>query len=396
MDLLFSKESFELELTGNILPFWMIKAVDPENGGFYGSINNEMKIDNSAPRSAVLYSRILWTYSRAYRLYKNDEYLRTAQYTLDYIRRNLFDPEFGGVFWSVDRYGKPADDRKHTYAQAFTLYGLSEYYRATGEAASLNQAKELYHLIERHTHDPIYGGNIECCSRSWQAEADMRLSAKDLNCAKSMNTLLHLIEAYTNLISVCKDEELIGTQKALLRSFIEHIVDPQTHHLKLFFSSDWQSLEKIVSYGHDIEASWLVVEAAEELEDPELISTTRELAVKMAQATLDEGRNPDGSILYELNSKGLVEDRHWWVNAEAVVGFYNVYSISGNTQFAAASENTWKYIREHFIDQENGDWFKVIKKDGTPSESTFKVGPWECPYHHSRLCMEMSARLEEK
>lgn len=394
MDPLFSKEGFELELTGNILPFWMTKAVDRENGGFYGSIDNEMKIDNDAPRSAVLYSRILWTYSRAYRLYKKEEYLKTAQYTLEYIQRYLFDPEFGGVFWSVDRHGKPADDRKHTYAQAFTIYGLSEYFRATGDVSSLEKAQELYRLIEQHTHDPIYGGNIECCSREWQAEEDMRLSAKDLNCAKSMNTLLHLIEAYTNLITVWEDEELIKTQKALLRSFNEYVVDPQTHHLKLFFSSDWTSLEKIISYGHDIEASWLLVEAAEALKDTEWIAAARELAVKMAQTTLDEGRNPDGSILYELNPKELVEDRHWWVNAEAVVGFYNAYAISGKKEFAEASAKTWQYIREHFVDRKNGDWFKVIKKDGTPLNSTYKVGPWECPYHHSRLCMEMTSRID--
>jgi len=389
----FTTSSFEQELKGNILPFWSTVTVDHENGGFYGSINNDMKIDNSAPRSAVLYSRILWTYSRAFRLYHDESYLITARYTLDYILNNLIDPEFGGVFWSVDFHGKPVDDRKHTYAQAFTIYGLSEYYRATGDRAILEKAIELYHLVQKNTFDPNFGGNIECCSRSWQAEEDMRLSAKDLNCAKSMNTLLHLIEAHSNLMLAWNEPDLVKTQTALLKAFLEHIVDPETYHLKLFFTNDWQSMGKIVSYGHDIEASWLMVEAAEILKDEELIAQTKDLAVRIAEVTYKEGRNTDGSFLYELNSKELVEDRHWWVNAEAVVGLFNAYSISGKEDYLNASKACWQYIQQHFVDRQNGDWFKVLKKNGTPSNGTYKVGPWECPYHHSRLCMEMAQRL---
>ena len=394
MDSKFSQAEFEQEVTKNILPFWMTATRDTENGGFFGSINNDMKVDNSAERSAVLYSRILWTYSRAFRLYNDAAYMKNAQYPLEYIRKYLLDPEYGGVYWSVDQHGKPVNNRKHTYAQAFTIYGLSEYAQASREDKSLQQAKELFRLIEQNTHDPVNGGNLECRTRQWQAEEDMRLSKKDMNCAKSMNTLLHLMEAYTNLIKVWPDEKLISIQTQLVNDFLTHVIDASTNHLKLFFNESWKSLADIVSYGHDIEASWLLVEAAETLQDAKLVKQTKEIAVKIAQAVYTEGRNPDGGIYYEREATRLNEEHHWWVHAEAVVGFYNAYQISGQRRFAEASERCWEYIQQHFVDHKNGDWFKVLTKEGVPSATSVKVGPWECPYHHSRLCFEMAERLK--
>ena len=210
----------EVELRGNILPFWMTYAVDRENDGFYGAVTNDLRVLNDMPRSAVLCARLLWTYSAACRRYRDDAYLATARHAYDYLRGTFWDDEHGGVYWTADRQGRPVNDRKHTYAQAFAIYGLSEYHRATGEAESLRLAQELFRLVEAHTHDPENGGNIECCSRSWGKLADMRLSEKEPDCRKSMNTLLHLVEAYTNLLRAWDDDELRARQLGLVELFI--------------------------------------------------------------------------------------------------------------------------------------------------------------------------------
>jgi mannobiose 2-epimerase len=388
----FNLSAFEAELQGNILPFWMNHTPDPENGGFYGAITNELLVDNTVERSAVVCARILWTFSTAYRSYCDDGYLDIARRACDYLVRHFWDAEYGGIYWSLDCHGKPVNDRKHTYAQAFSIYGLAEFYRATGDIESLRLAQELFRLVEQHTYDAEYGGNLECRNRLWGPLEDMRLSAKEVNCAKSMNTLLHLIEAYTNLMRVWADPELKSKLRGLIRSFMDHIVEAQTHHLKLFFDRDWRSLSSEVSYGHDIEASWLLLESAEVLGEPGLLAEARRIAVEMAQAVYAEGRNPDGSLLYERTPQ-INDDRHWWVQAEAVVGFYNAYQLSGQDTFARAAAGSWQYIQAHLIDRQHGDWFKVLDNHNVPYPTQYKVGPWECPYHHSRMCFELIYRL---
>jgi mannobiose 2-epimerase len=389
----FHPSAFETELRGNILPFWMNQTPDRENGGFYGAITNDLQVDNAIERSAVVYARIMWTFSTAYRVYCEDRYLDVARRAYNYLTRYFWDVDYGGMYWSLDYHGKPVNDRKHTYAQAFSIYGLVEFYRTTGEIECLHLAQELFHLVEQHTSDSEYGGNLECRNRQWDTLEDMRLSTKEVNCAKSMNTLLHLIEAYTNLMRVWDDPELKSKQQALIRSFIDHIVEPQTHHLKLFFDRDWRSLSREVSYGHDIEASWLLVEAAEVLGEPNLLAETRRIAVEMAQAVYAEGCNADGSLLYERTPLEIKDDRHWWVQAEAVVGFYNAYQLSGQDTFARAAAESWQYIQSHLIDRQHGDWFKVLDNHNVPYPTQYKVGPWECPYHHSRMCFELIYRL---
>jgi cellobiose epimerase len=391
----FMPSVFEAELQDNILPFWMNHTLDHEKGGFYGAVTNDLQVVNSVERSAVLCARILWTFSTAYRAHKNEQYLLVARHAYDYLTRHFWDADYGGIYWSIDYQGHPVNDRKHTYAQSFAIYGLTEFYRATGEPESLRLAQELFRLIELHTFDVVNQGNLECRSCEWQSLDDMRLSDRDMNCAKSMNTLLHLIEAYTNLMMVWDNSELISKQQGLLRAFFDHVVDTQTYHLKLFFDLGWKSLSNEVSYGHDIEASWLLVEAAEVLGDPELLALARTLAVKIAQAVYDEGRNADGSLSYERTSNKLNEDRHWWVQAEAVVGFYNAYQISGQAYFAQAAIHCWQYIEDKFVDRQHGDWFKVLNKQNIPYLDHYKVGPWECPYHHSRVCFEMMQRLSD-
>lgn len=390
------EKAIEDELTGNILPFWMEHTVDRANGGFYGALTNDLVIHNEQPRSAILCARILWSFSAAYRRFHDEKYLSMARWAYDYLTRVFVDKEYGGVYWHVDAHGNPIVDRKHHYAQAFAIYGLSEYYRATAEPESLALAQGLFRLLEAHAFDPVHGGYLEGSSRSWAVLDDMRLSEKDLNSRKSMNTMLHMLEAYTNLLRVWDDATLKQQHRAILETFREHIIDPATHHFKLFFDDAWNSLLEHDSYGHDVEGSWLLVEAAEVQGDPQLLAEFRQTAVAIADAVLRDGLEADGSIPYEGGPHGLVNDtKAWWVQAEALVGFYNAYQISGEPRFAQAAVGSWKYIQARVVDHVHGDWFKDLHHDGTPDPASFKVGPWECPYHHARACLEMLERLEK-
>jgi mannobiose 2-epimerase len=388
------REQLNKELTGNILPFWMAHTVDKVNGGFYGALTNDLEIHNEVPRSAILCARILWTYAAAYRRMGAEEYLSMAKWAYDYLTRVFWDQEYGGLYWTVDYKGNPVFDRKHHYAQAFGIYGLSEYYRATQEPRNLALAQELFRLLEKHAYEPTYGGYIEGSSRKWEKLEDMRLSDRDLNCRKSMNTLLHILEAYTNLLRVWDDVHLKAQHKALIETFLQHVIDPSTGHFKLFFDDPWNSLLDNMSFGHDIEGSWLLVEAVEMQNDPQLLERVKEASVKIAAAVYKDGIEEDGSIPYEANSEGLVDpEKSWWVQAEAMVGFYNAYQLSGQEHFAQAAYRCWEYIQNRMVDRTYGDWLKKLHRDGTPNPGAFKTGPWECPYHHSRACFEMLDRL---
>jgi mannobiose 2-epimerase len=387
-------QQLQEELTGNILPFWMAHTVDKVNGGFYGALTNDLQIHNEVPRSAILCARILWTYATAYRCYGDEHYLSMAKWAYDYLERAFLDHDYGGLYWTIDYKGKPVFDRKHHYAKAFGIYGLSEYYRATHEPQGLALAQELFSLLEEHAYEPEYGGYIEGSSREWEKLEDMRLSDRDLNCRKSMNTLLHILEAYTNLLRVWDDAHLMAQHRALIETFLEHVIDPATGHFKLFFDDAWHSLLDNMSFGHDIEGSWLLVEAAGMQNDAQLLEQVRQAAVGIAAAVLRDGVEGDGSIPYEANSAGLVDpEKSWWVQAEAMIGFYNAYQLSGQEPFAQTSHQSWEYIQNRLVDRQHGDWFKVLTRDGTPMSDSYKVGPWECPYHHSRACFEMMDRL---
>ena len=273
----------ERELRENILPFWMRHVVDREGGGFYGKIDCDGRIDRESARASVVNSRILWTFSAASRLL-DAQYRAIADWAYDYIVSKFWDAEYGGVYWMLDYKGNPLSDRKQIYAQAFAAYAFAEYFRATGKPESLEFAQRLFRLIEEHSHDAVWKGYLEARGRDWGALEDMRLSEKDLNSPKSMNTHLHVMEAYTNLLRVWPDAELQARQKELLEVTMDRIVDNSTGHFKLFFDNQWNSLNDHVSFGHDIEGSWLILEAAEVLGDAALIERARRLAVTMAQS----------------------------------------------------------------------------------------------------------------
>jgi mannobiose 2-epimerase len=391
----------EKELLENILPFWMLHTVDRENGGFYGKVDCDGHIDREAPRASVINSRILWTFSAACRLV-GPAYRATADWAYDYIVDKFWDAEYGGVYWMLDYRGNPLSDRKQIYAQAFAAYAMAEYYRATGKPESLEFAQRLFRLIEDHSRDAVWKGYLEARGREWGALEDMRLSEKDLNSPKSMNTHLHVMEAYTNLLRVWRDPELEARQKELLEVTMDRIVDNSTGHFKLFFDNQWNSLTEHVSFGHDIEGSWLIQEAAEVLGDRALVDRARKLALRMAETVYAEGLDKDGSLFYEADSNGVMIDpkKHWWAQAEAVVGFYNAFQLSGHEHFLDQSYRVWEYIETHIVDRVHGEWHAKLSPAGVPypekdDSDACLAGPWKCPYHNSRVCYEMMERLNK-
>lgn len=392
------KAQFERELLNNILPFWIDHAVDKHHGGFFGALTNRREAHNDMPRSSVICSRILWTYSAAYRIYRKTDFLHMAQHAYDYLFKALWDGTYDGVFWQIDADRQPTMDRKHSYAQSFAMYGLSEHHRATGDTDSMNAAQQLFDLLEVHAYDGRHAGYIEGCARNWGALEDMRLSDKEPNCRKSMNTLLHIMEGYTNLYRIWPVERVKEQLSRLVNVIFDQVIDPNEHRFKLFFDDTWQQTpgtEHIVSYGHDIEGAWMLQATAEALHDAALIQRARANAVLMADAVLKNGLAGDGSVLYQNETSGSPDwnQKHWWAQAEAVVGFYNAYQVSGEQRFFDAAMRCWQVIQTQFVDKEHGEWFKVLDANGVPVAGQLKIGPWECPYHHARMCMEMAARL---
>ena len=391
---LFKKEMQDV-LTGNILPFWIDKMVDHENGGFYGRIDGHGNLHADAEKGGILNARILWTFSAAYRVLGKSEYLEMATRAKDYIIAHFIDREYGGTYWSLDYKGNPKDTKKQFYAIGFMIYGLSEYVRATGDKEALDYAIQLFECIEEHSLDVIYNGYIEACTREWGEIADMRLSDLDANYPKSQNTHLHIIEPYANLYRVWKDERLEKALRNMINIFTDKILNPETNHLDLFFEKDWtRGAGHLESYGHDIECSWLMHEAALVLGDAEVLKKVEEIVPLVAKAS-EKGLNPDGSMIHEANldTEHVDDDLHWWVQAEAVVGFYNIYQHFGDESALDKSLQCWQYIKDNLIDYEGGEWYWSRRPDGTLNLDDDKAGFWKCPYHNGRMCLEIIERI---
>ena len=409
-------------LEQNILPFWMNQMTDPEQGGFYGRMDNQGVLHPEAEKGAILNARILWAFSAAYRVLGNQAYLETASRAKDYFLAHFLDQEYGGVYWSVDYKGQPKDTKKQFYAIGFAIYGLTEYVRATGDREALDVALQLYDCIEEHALDRVHNGYIEACTREWGEIGDMRLSELDANYPKSQNTHLHIIEPYTNLLRCLKElharqtcdyvpaigsvlpiditvsADSMTAVEASLRNlidiFTDRILNPETHHLDLFFEMDWtRGAGQLESYGHDIECSWLMHEAALVLGDENVLKKV-ESVVRMVAKASEKGLRPDGSMIHEANlTTGHVDDDlHWWVQAENVVGWYNIYQYFGDESALDRALHCWEYIRENLVDWEHGEWFWSRHPDGTLNTVDDKAGFWKCPYHNSRMCLEIIER----
>jgi mannobiose 2-epimerase len=385
----------EAELRSGILPFWLKHAIDEEHGGFHGHITNDLATDSRAAKGLILNARILWTFSKAYGVFKDPVYLNAARRAYEYLCAYFWDPEFGGVYWTVDYKGHPLDTKKRIYGQAFTVYALAEYGHVTSQRDPLAKAMSIVERIESAAHDDAHGGYFETYERDWRLSADQRLSDVDMDEKKSMNTHLHLLEAYATLLRHNEDATVRLRLRELINIFLRHIVHPATQHFMLFFDEQWNPQSEKVSFGHDIEGSWLLCEAAEILGDVEILAQVRTTAVKMAQAVYAEGLDHDGGIFYEREPDGHFDtDKHWWPQAEAVVGFLNAFEVSGKHRFEFAAEQSWRFIERSIIDRKNGEWFSLVSRDGVPAAKQDKVGPWKCPYHNSRTCLEVMQRLD--
>lgn len=383
-------------LTNNILPYWINHMIDCQ-GGFYGRITGNEERDPDADKGAILNARILWTYSAAYRLLRKKEYLQMATRAKRVIINDFYDKEYGGIYWALNHKGIPSDTKKQMYALGFAIYGLSEYHRATGDKEALDYAIRLFHAIEDHSFDTEKNGYFEATTREWNEIADMRLSEKDANERKTMNTHLHILEPYTNLYRVWKDEKLKQQVKNLIELFTDKILDPDTHHLQLFFDDDWNSKYHILSYGHDIEASWLIHEAALVLGDPEVLAKVEPIIRKVGTAAA-EGLTANGGMMYEkhCDTNHLDNDYHWWVQAETVVGYFNLYEHFGDEDSLQKALRCWEFIKANLIDYENGEWFWSRRADGSINRTDDKAGFWKCPYHNGRMCMEIIERCKEQ
>lgn len=384
----------ENELKNNILSFWMKHTVDKENGGFVGEIDNQMNITPLAEKSLVLNARILWSFASAYRLYGNLEYLTMAERAYDYLLKYFTDTTHGGYYWMVDAHGGPSQPKKQIYGQAFVIYAMAEFYHATGRAEVLAEAVKLFRIVEKYGYDPLYKGYIEALSRDWQITDDLSLSSKDMNEKKSMNTHLHVLEAYTGLYRVWKSAELESKLSELIETMLNHIIDEEGKHFHLFLDEEWAVKSSVISYGHDIEGSWLLVEAAEVLGNEELLHRVRTVAISMAEAVLAEGIDSDGGIWNEADQNGLInKDKDWWPQAEAVVGFFNAYQVTGDAKFNDAAQAAWRFIDKYMVDHKLGEWYWGVDENLLPLAHEPKISAWKCPYHNSRACFEMITRL---
>ena len=416
------KQEMQDVLQNNILRFWLDKMQDHEHGGFYGRIDGNGVLHPDAEKGAILNARILWSFSAAYRVLGNQEYLEAATRAKDYIIEHFIDPEYGGVYWSVDYQGNPLDTKKQFYAIGFAIYGLTEYARATDDREALDYALQLFDCIEEHAFDREHNGYIEAMTRDWKPIADMRLSELDANFPKSQNTHLHIIEPYTNLLRCLKElqakescdyvpaigsvlpvgisvpiETILcveGALRNLIDIFTDKILNPETHHLDLFFEMDWtRGAGHLESYGHDIECSWLMHEAALVLGDQKVLDKVEKVVREVAKAS-EKGLRPDGSMIHEANlDTGHVDDDlHWWVQAENVVGWYNLYQHFGDEDALKKAVRCWHYIKDNLIDYKNGEWFWSRHPDGSLNTVDDKAGFWKCPYHNSRMCLEIIER----
>lgn len=376
-------------LEQTILPFWSTRMVDHEHGGFYGRIDGYDTLHPDAEKGAVLNARILWTFSAATRLFHKMPYRILATRAKDYLITRFIDREYGGVFWALNADGTPMDTKKQTYAIAFAIYGLTEFYRATNDPEALRVAISLFEDIESHAlylspsmNESERAGYVEALTREWQPIADMRLSEKDENSSFSMNTHLHVLEAYTNLYRVWQDKRVEQSLRRLIHIFSSHIFDPDSGHLRLFFDEQWQPLPPIATHrtphfspGHDIEAAWLLREAQAVLGENEEVN---KLSRRLAVAARD----------------GIMKETQWWCYAEAVVGYIDQWQDIPDPHYLNLAKAAWDFIVDHLVDHEQGEWFWAILPDGTPDRSNDKAGFWKCPYHNSRMCFEIIERLK--
>ena len=399
------KQEVRENLVGNILPYWL-KLKDPR-GGFYGEVKADGTVLRDASRGVILNARIIWSFAAAYQAIPDKEYLLAAIHAKDWFLQHFCDHKYGGVYWSVAADGTREDTKKQLYAQGFAIYGLSELYKVTKDDEVLKAAVNIYRVVETYFSDKEFGGYTEALARDFSPLEDMSLSAHDINADKTMNSHLHILEAYANLYQVWPDAGLKKAVEQLLDTIGTKVMNADGH-LQLYFRRDWSVLPGGVSFGHDIETSWLALECAFALKDEAVVERVRPWALAMAHAG-NEGLLPDGSMRYERLLDGTYDDsRQWWVQAETVVGNLWLYGrfpqgallpsnvMSSEVETSQPLQSAlaaWAYIRDNLVDPVDGEWWWAILPDGSKDMSQPKAGFWKCPYHNTRMCLQVLSLL---
>ena len=380
----------EKDLIENVLPFWLDNSVDP-NGGLYGVIGIDGKVDPGADKGTMMISRVLWTFARAYRLYGIEEYRLMADRLADYYLDRCVDNIYGGVYWSLDADGGIKDPRKVSYVTAYGIYGLAEHFRATGDKRSLDAAISLYRTMEDKVHDKVGKGYGETYVRDYSKSNPNIVDGKDA--PKTMNTHIHVLEAYTCLAYVWPDDELKANIVELLDILSTGLYNSEGKYLIHNCTAEWEPIGDVQSFGHDIETTWLMCEAADVVGDKELIAKVRKQALAMADVALASGMTEEGAMLFDrTNERGLSQRRAWWPHCETIIACLNVWKLTGERKYFDVAVKTWEYVKAHFIDREHGGWYNDIMPDGRPA-GVAKGSVWNCPYHNSRLAFELAVRL---
>lgn len=379
-----------------IAEWWMAHSVDSLHGGFVGEIDAKSNPVISANKGIILNTRILWFFSEAAIFHKNAEYQKHAKRAYEYLIEYFDDKEHGGVFWELDYQGKCLNVKKQSYAQAFAIYGLSAYYELTGDNTVLDKALAYFDYLERYASDSQEGGYFEAFAQDWQPLQDMRLSEKDLNYPKTMNTHLHIIEAYTRLYQVSNNARVGSALTSLLFVFDKHIILKPSCHLSLFQRADWHDCSPAFSYGHDIECSWLLWEATQVLKQSDVTEHFRPIVIGMAETCLKEAIGERGQFCEQItfSDQKKHQESDWWVQAEAIVGFLQAYELTENGAFKQAAEKIWQFTQEQHIDREYGEWFWLALCDQNGKNAIYKAGFWKGPYHNGRAMMAASRILE--
>lgn len=380
------------ELTNHIMPFWM-NLKDEENGGLYGKVDYDLNVDKKAHKGGIITSRFLWTFSAAYRVSKDEKYRKYADHLYEFLVNKVYDNEYKGLYWLVDYKGNPADTRKHVYCQSFGVYALSEYYRATKKTEALDMAKDLYDLIEEKGFNPEINAYKEEFDREWNEAPNESLSENGVMADITMNTHIHVLEAYTTLYKAWPNEQLKERLENLLSILYNKMYNKETKFLDVFFDKNWNSLIDLKSFGHDIESSWLIDEAmkAIDVETPEYLQMVIDIAYNIADYAIDE----DGSLMNEEEPGKLDRTKIWWVQAEAIVGFQNAYERTKDEKFLKLMDDLWEYTKNNIVDKrKNGEWLWSVEPDGSPTKRNIS-DPWKGSYHNGRFCLEMIERVKQ-
>lgn len=387
-------EEVKAHLLNDIIPFWK-NLRDDEFGGYYGYMDYDLKVDKKAVKGCILNSRITWFFANAYTLLKDESLLEEAKHGFAFMKEHCMDKENGGIFWSMKYDGTPEDTTKHTYNQAFSIYALSSYYEATHDEEALAMAKELFHIIETKCTDEI--GYKEAFDKEFHEVENDKLSENGVIAEKTMNTLLHVFEAYTEFYRVAKLPEVKERLEWIMDTFADKVYNPKLHRQEVFFDRNMNTILDLHSYGHDIETAWLMDRGVEVLGEKKyeekMTPITKDLTAEIYKVAFD------GHSLANECEKGVVNvHRIWWVQAETVIGFLNGWQKDpSRTEYLDAAKSEWQFIKDHVMDKRQGsEWFWEVDQSGKPYEGRPIVEPWKCPYHNGRMCFEVIRRLEGK